>query len=90
MLLIFVEFTYNYAKWTFPKYSCDYSNHLYTQPQLFTILAMKKFLNLTYRRTIECLKLMTKLTKSLGLNKVPHFTTIQKFFDRMSDTILKI
>ena len=41
MLLNFVELTYNYAKWIFPKYFCDYSNHLYNQPQLFTILATK-------------------------------------------------
>ena len=28
-LLYFVELTFNYAKWIFPKYSCDYSNHIY-------------------------------------------------------------
>ena len=27
MLLNFVKLTYNYAKWIFPKYSCDYSNY---------------------------------------------------------------
>jgi len=89
MLLNFVELTYNYAKWIFPKYSCDYSNYLYNQPQLFTILAMKTYLKTTYREIIEYLELMDKIRKFLGLNKLPHFTTIQKFFVRMSDTKLK-
>ena len=89
MLLNFVELTYNYAKWIFLKYSCDYSNHLYNQPQLFTILAMKTYLKTTYCEIIECLELMDKIRKFLGLNKLPHFTTIQKFFVRMSDTKLK-
>ena len=31
-LLDFVELTFNYAKWIFPKYSSDYSNHIYNQP----------------------------------------------------------
>ena len=78
MLLNFVELTYNYAKWIFPKYSYDYSNHLYNQPQLFTILAMKTYLKTTYREIIEYLELMDKIRKFLGLNKLPHFTTISK------------
>ena len=52
-LLDFVELIFNYAKWIFPKYSCDYSNHIYNQPQLFTILAMKTYLKTTYREIIE-------------------------------------
>ena len=48
-LLNFVELTFNYAKWIFPKYSSDYSNHIYNQPQLFTIIALKTYLKTTYR-----------------------------------------
>ena len=48
MLLNFVELTYDYAKWIFQKNSCDYSNHVYNQPQLSTILAMKNYLKTTY------------------------------------------
>ena len=88
-LLYFVELTFNYAKWIFPKYSCDYSNHIYNQPQLFTILAMKTYLKTTYREIIEILDVSDKIIKYLKLNKLPHYTTIQKFFIRMSDTKLK-
>ena len=59
-------------------------------PQLFSILAMKTYLKTTYREIIECLELMDKIRKFLGLNKLPHFTTIQKILcKRMSDTIIK-
>ncbi|MEE1134592.1 MAG: hypothetical protein UHW60_07465 [Methanobrevibacter sp.] len=77
-LLDFVELTFNYAKWIFPMYSCDYSNHIYNQPQLFTILAMKTYLKTTYREIIEILDVSDKITKFLKLNKLPHYTTIQK------------
>ena len=50
---------------------------------------MKTYLKTTYREIIEYLELMDKIRKFLGLNKLPHFTTIQKFFVRMSDTKLK-
>ncbi|WP_342765955.1 transposase [Methanobrevibacter sp. V14] len=54
--------------------------YVQSAPQLFTILAMKTYLKTTYREIIECLELMDKIRKFLGLNKLPHFTTIQKFF----------
>ena len=62
-LLDFVELIFNYAKWIFPKYSCDYINHIYNQPQLFTILAMKTYLKTTYREIIEILDVSDKITK---------------------------
>lgn len=67
----------------------DFSNHLYTWAQLFTILSMKTYLKTTYSEIIEYLELINKVRNFLGLNKLPHFTNIQKFFVRMSDTILK-
>ncbi|MDO5824385.1 hypothetical protein [Methanobrevibacter sp.] len=89
MLLDFVELTFNYAKWIFPNYSCDYINHIYNQPQLFTILAIKTYMKTTYREIIEILEASDKITKFLKLTKLPYNTTIQKFFVRMSDTKLK-
>ncbi|WP_305556520.1 transposase [Methanobrevibacter sp. V74] len=59
---------------------------MYNQPQLFTILAMKTYLKTTYREIVECLELMDKIRKFLGLNKLPHFTTIQKFFVKECQT----
>ena len=62
-LLDFLELTFNYVKWIFSKYSSDFSNHIYNQPQLFTILAMKTYLKTTYREIIEILDVYDKITK---------------------------
>ena len=75
-LLNFVKLTFNYTIWIFPKYSCDYSNHIYNQHQLFTILAMKTYLKTIYREIIEILDVSDKITKYLKLNTLPHHTTI--------------
>ena len=50
---------------------------------------MKTYLKTTYCEIIEILDVSYKITKYLKLNKLPHYTTIQKFFVRMSGTKLK-
>ena len=39
---------------------------------------MKTYLKTTYREIIEILDVSDKITKYLKLNKLPHYTTIQK------------
>ncbi|WP_145884763.1 hypothetical protein [Methanobrevibacter olleyae] len=63
MFLNFIEKVYNCAIIVFSKYSSDYSNHLYTQPPLFTILATKIYLKATYRGIIDYLESCTKILK---------------------------
>ena len=84
MMLDFVLTAYNYAKLTFKKYSSQYSKQKYTQPQLFAILAYKTYNKYNYRNTIKNLKVSTKLQKALNLKTIPHYTTIQKFFKKLS------
>ena len=50
---------------------------------------MKSYLKTTYREIIEILDVSDKIIKYLKLNKLPHYTTIQKFFVQMPDTKLK-
>ena len=50
---------------------------------------MKTYLKTTCSKIIKILDVSDKITKYLKLNKLPHYTTIQKFFVRMSDTKLK-
>ena len=84
----FTELTYNCVNWVLPKYSNYYSNHLYNQHQLFTILALKTYLKTTYREIIEILEGNTKIIKFLKLKKLPNYSTIQKFFVRLSSQVL--
>ena len=79
----FVMTCYNYARKVMPKYKNKYSKKTFTQPQLFAILAYKIYNEKKYRDTMDSLELSDKLTKALRLKKIPHFTTLQKFFDQL-------
>ena len=81
-LVKFIENAYNYAVMIFPKYSNDFSKKLYSQPALFTILAIKIYTKSTYRQVMDLLNLSDNILRFLGIKKAPHFTTIQKFFQK--------
>jgi IS5 family transposase len=51
-----------------------------------TICLIKKRLkNMPYRDLIEMLSEMPEICKILGLKEIPHYTTIQKFFQRFDE-----
>jgi hypothetical protein len=81
-LVKFIERTYYYVKIAISKYFNTFSNHLYSQHTLFTILAMKIYTKSTYREIIDFIGVSDRIRKYWRLNKVPHFTRIQKFFKR--------
>jgi hypothetical protein len=68
-LVKFIEYTYNYAKMVFDKYSSYFSKHLYTQPVLFTLLAIKIYTKATYRQTTELLNISDKIQEYLKIKK---------------------
>lgn len=65
-----------------PAYSCRKSKHKYKQYQHASILGLMKYLRTDYRGIIERLELMPRLQQVIGLNQLPHYTTIHKFFQR--------
>lgn len=66
-----------------PKYSGKFSPKIYTQHQLAAILALKVYRIASYRDAIDLLASL-KIPQSMKLKRMPHFTTIQKFFKRAS------
>jgi hypothetical protein len=64
------------GKRALPDYSCSKSCHLYTQPQLFAMLALKQFLKLDYRGVVTWLSRWKELRDALGLTRVPHYSTL--------------
>ncbi len=64
------------AKAALPEYSSVYSRHDFTQHQLFTILVLRQFLKTDYRGIIQMLADFSDLRKTLGLKKVPHYSTL--------------
>jgi len=66
-----------------PLFSSKFSRKTYTQHQLLILLLLKEYLSEDYRDTIELTEIMDSLREKIHLDEVPHFTTIQKFCQRI-------
>jgi hypothetical protein len=64
------------GKSALPEYSSPYSRHDFTQPQLFAILVLKVFLKTDFRGIVAVLAEWPDLRRTLGLKKVPHYSTL--------------
>jgi hypothetical protein len=64
------------AQQTIPPFSCPTSRQDYTQHQLFAILALKTFFKTDYRGIAQFLHDFAELREELGLEKVPHYSTL--------------
>src|SRR5262249_1075642 len=60
------------------RYAHTFSPKVYTQPQLFACLVLKVFFKTDYRGITDLLRDLSDLRGALGLERVPHFTTLQK------------
>jgi hypothetical protein len=68
---------------TLRDYSHRFSPKTYTQPQLFACLVLKTFLKTDYRGVCHFLHEWTELRQILRLDRIPHFTTLQKASERL-------
>ena len=66
-----------------PLFSSKFSKKTYTQHQLLILLLLKEYLAEDYRDAIELTEIMDSLREKINLDEVPHFTTIQKFCQRI-------
>ena len=64
-------------------YSHRFSPKKFTQPQLFACLVLKGFYKTDYRGIAAILADNSDLRQTLGIDRVPHFTTIQKAGKRL-------
>jgi hypothetical protein len=64
------------AQEALPAYSSKYSRKDFTQHQLFAILALNAFLKTDYRGVIQHLEDFSGLREELGLQEVPHHSTL--------------
>ena len=65
-----------HARSALPPYSGPKSRHDFTQPQLFAILVLKAFFQTDYRGICAMLQDWSDLRRTLGLRKVPHYSTL--------------
>jgi len=64
-------------------YSCSRSRKDFTQAQLFALLALRQFFQSDYRKTVKFVEEWSELRETLELEKVPHWTTLQKAHARL-------
>jgi hypothetical protein len=65
------------------EYGAPRSRHDFTQRQLMTCLVLRAYLKTTYRGVLDLLAASPNLRQRMGLTeKLPHFTTLQKFSAR--------
>jgi hypothetical protein len=89
-LLQFTEACMRLTTQRVPPYSSKFSKHTFTQPQLVVLYCLKIKLGVTYRELVDWLGEMPRLRETLGLKQLPHFTTVQKAFQRLSTTIWRV
>src|SRR3954451_17785041 len=64
------------AQEVLPAYSSKFSRQDYTQHQLFALLALKTFFKTDYRGVVALLEDFPELRRYLGLEGVPHYSTL--------------
>jgi len=72
-----------------PLFSCKFSKKTYTQHQLLAMLVLKTYLNTDYRKTCQIAEELWASAEIIELTKIPHFTTLQKFFCRIPNAWLE-
>jgi transposase len=85
------EFTLKALRKTrIPHFSGKFSKKTYTQHQHLTLLVLKVFLRADYRKVCNLAEDFWASFAVLGLPKIPHFTTLQKFLSRIPNRWLEI
>jgi len=65
------------------EFSSKFSRKDFRQAQLFALLVMRQFFNADYRKTMQMVLEWSDLREVLELQKVPHWTTLEKAEKRM-------
>lgn len=71
-----------------PEYSSKFSRKDYTLRQHVVLLCLKIKTKQRYREFCEILDVMTKIKALLGLDKTPHWTTLDKIFLKLKNSVL--
>src|SRR5271157_5822492 len=84
-LLPFARTALQVSKAVLPRYRSRFSKHQFTQPQLLAILCLMRYEDWTFREAEVRLGEHRELHQTLGLSRVPDFTTLCRFLQRLDD-----
>ena len=72
------------------KYNSKFSNKIYDNHQHITLLSIRQYEQKGYERFVKDLPDKPYLIEFLKLDTLPHFTALQKFVQRIKQTILEL
>jgi hypothetical protein len=84
-LLPFARVALDVAMAILPPYRSRFSKHQFTQPQLLAVLCLMRYEDWTFRETAVRLREHGELRESLKLARVPDYTTLYRFLQRLDD-----
>ncbi len=84
-LLPFARVALDVATATLPTYRSRFSKHQFTQPQLLAVLCLMRYEDWTFRETEVRLREHRELRETLQLSRVPDYTTLYRFLQRLDD-----
>jgi hypothetical protein len=82
-LLAFARTAMEVSRAVLPPYRTRFSKHQFTQPQLLAILCLMRYEDWTFREAEVRLSEHGELRQTLGLPRVPDFTTLYRFLQRL-------
>ena len=89
-IIRFAKHAYKTASQVLPEYSSKYSRKDYTQWQHVALLCIKERTKQKWEEFPDLLANLPYVCEILGLEQVPHFTTLNKFFLRMKNNIFLV
>ncbi len=84
-LLPFARIALQVSRAVLPRYRSRFSKRQFTQPQLLAILCLMRYEDWTFREAEVRLGEHRELRQVLGLGRVPDFTTLYRFLQRLDD-----
>ena len=85
----FIIVSHQVATKVIPAHVSKYSNKIYRQSQLLTLIILKISQGWDYRKTELMIRFNPHLKALLELKQTPHYTTLQKFFARLDNTVIR-
>lgn len=86
----FTKKAFKLAKQNVDKYPHKYAPKKFTQYQLLVLILLRMKLRCTYRELIDWVTEMDGIQDLLGLDKMPHYTTVQKAKQRFGSTLFRV
>jgi len=88
LLMVTRELNARLARLAFPLHRCKRSNRIFTQRQHLALLVLRQLFGKSYREFCALIEMCTPVLRAIGLRRVPHFTTLQKFAGRVDHQLL--